>query len=144
MFSAVLPTCLLLRRFGVSSRACVWPHHLFLIQSLKVNSCLGRRLMRACTHTHTYSHTHIALFIGQVGILAIHSVTIRMILYLPQFASSVAANARRSCGGAAFLAHTIIIKITVGHKASNCFFICSVIDCVDWLTHSEQSLSSTC
>lgn len=87
MFSAVLATCLLLYCFGVSSehKACVWPHHLFLIQTWEVNSCLGRRWW--CTHTHTHRIIH------QVrDSVTIHSVTITMILYLLQFVSSVTAN----------------------------------------------------
>lgn len=134
MFSALLATCLPLHCFGLSSepRACVWPHHLFLIQTWEVNSCLGRRLM------HTHTHTHCIIHLVSVDSVTIHSVTIRMILYLLQFVSSVATNASTSFGDTSFLTHSIIIEIIVGHKASNCFFICSVIDCVDWLTRSER------
>ena len=127
--------------FPRSQEHVFWPHHLFLIQTWEVNSCLGRRLMHTCTHTHT--HTCTALFIKWVGILNILSMTIWMILYLLQFVSSVAANVG-SFRDTAFLAHSIIIEITVGHKASHLFFICSVFDCIDWHTRSKQSLSSTC
>lgn len=129
--------------FPRSQEHVFWPHHLFLIQTWEVNSCPGRRLMHTCTLTHTHTHTCTALFIKWVGILNILSMTIWVILYLLQFVSSVAANVG-SFRGPAFLAHSIIIEITVGHKASHLFFICSVFDCIDWRTHSKQSLSSTC
>lgn len=110
---------------------CAWPHHLFLIRTWKVNSCLGRRLMH--THTGTQTHTHCCIIHPISGdAVTVHSVTTGIILYLLQFVSS------RTARGSEHERHSdIISEITVGHKESNCFFIRSVIDCDGVLIHSE-------